>query len=94
MPGLKFFFGLGMAFLVIAGGLYLYEVNSATVKGFKIKELEKKVENLRAENKKMENLRAKHESIIATQEKTKDLQMIPSRVVEYVNVIIGGVAKK
>lgn len=92
--GLKFFSGLGIVFVFIAGGFYLYEVNSAAIKGFKIKELERKVENLRAENKKLENNSAKYESITATQEKTRDLQMVPSRVVEYVSVTSGGVAKK
>lgn len=92
--GLRFFFGFGIIFLVAAGGLYLYEVNSATIKGFQIKELEKKVEDLRTENKKLENQHARYESMTATQEKTKDLQMIPSKAVEYVTVTSGGVAKK
>lgn len=92
--GLKFFSGIGIVFLFVAGGLYLYEVNSAAVKGFKMKEIEKKVDDLRAENKKLENNSAKYESITTTQEKTRELQMVPSRSVEYVTVTPGGVAKK
>lgn len=92
--GLKFISGIGIVFLIAGVGFYLYEVNSAAIKGFKIKDMERRVENLRAENKKLENNSAKYESITAMQEKTKKLQMVPSRLVEYVMVLSGDVAKK
>lgn len=82
------------AALIFIGAFYLYEVNSAAVKGYKIKELEKKVEVLKEENKKFSNLQADYESMQNTHERTLGLNMVESRDIEYITVMSGGVAKR
>ncbi|NQU84065.1 MAG: hypothetical protein HQ536_05140 [Parcubacteria group bacterium] len=80
--------------LILIGSFYLYEVNGAAVKGFLIKDLEKKVDELKEENKRLSNLHADYESMQNTQERTQVLQMVASRNIEYITVMSGGVAKR
>lgn len=83
-----------VAVFIFVGAFYLYEVNSATVKSFKMKELEKKVEVLKEENKKIGKMQAEYESMKNTHERIQSLNMIASRNVEYVTVFSGEVAKR
>ncbi|MEA3272098.1 MAG: hypothetical protein U9P90_00345 [Patescibacteria group bacterium] len=90
----RFLTGLCVATLIFVGVFYLYEVNSAAVKGYKIKEIEKKVDELKEENKRLGNLQADYESMQNTNERTKTLQMVASHNIEYITVLSSGVAKR
>ncbi len=66
-----------VAFLIcVLSVVYFLQINSAAAKGFEIKDLEMKVEELRESNKKLELKSAELKSMASVKERIKDLNMV------------------
>jgi cell division protein FtsL len=71
-------------FLIILSSLaYVIQVNSIAVKGFKIEELRKRVNQLQMENEKLEIKVAEMQSMSKIEEVANQLGLVKSEKVEY-----------
>lgn len=73
---------------------YLLQITQASTKGFKIKELEKKISDLKQTNEKLEFEITHLESIQNIQKLSEELGMVKAEEVEYLEPIMAGVAVK
>ena len=82
--------------LLLAGvvGGYVFVVNNSTIKGFKARELEKKVQALKETNDKFKLKVAETQSITNLQNKISAIQMVPVDKFEYVAAVDSVMAKK
>jgi cell division protein FtsL len=71
--------------LLFAGGLYLFQISSLATKGFKIKDLEKKIETLKEQKEKIELEIADLQSTNKVQERIKNLNMVLTTKVSYIS---------
>jgi len=76
-----------------AGVFYIFEVNDVATRGFKIKELEKRVQELEDSNAKLKIREAELRSMYNIEEKTKDLNMVAPGNISYM-ALPGNVAMK
>ena len=86
----------GVIFLLLIGviGGYIFVVNSSTLKGFKARELEQKVQALKEANNKFELKVAEGQSVTNIKEKISTTNMVPVDKFEYVAAGDSSVAKK
>ena len=76
-----------------AGVFYIFEVNNSATKGYEIRGLETKLNELRKENETLRIQAAELKSMYKIEEKTKDLNMVAPKDVSYLN-LPGDVAMK
>lgn len=73
-----------VALLILTSGfIYILEVNSAATKGYKIKDLEKKIEDIKKENKEMQLSIIELQSIQRINQRVADLSLVAVERVEY-----------
>ena len=76
-----------------AGVFYIFEVNNVATQGYQIKDLEKKVQDLKNSNENLKIREAELRSMYNIEEKTKDLNMTAPKDVSYIS-LPGDVAMK
>jgi hypothetical protein len=77
--------GITLFILIIASGFaYLGLINNVAARGFEIKDLEKKVENLQLESKKLEIKAAELESIQEITKAKNSLNLVEISKIEYI----------
>lgn len=86
--------GITVLLLVGVVGGYIFVVNSSTLKGFKARELEKKVEVLKEANDKFKLKVSESQSVTNIKDKISTTKMIPVDKFEYVAASDSSVAKK
>lgn len=86
----------GVIFFLLIGviGGYIFVVNNSTLKGFKARELEKKVQALKEANNKFELKVAEGQSVTNIKDKISATNMVPVDKFEYVTAGDSSVAKK
>jgi len=77
----------------VCGACYLYQVNDIATKGYEIRELEDKIQELNKESKKMEIHEVELRSMYNIEKASQDLNLVDSGDVTYVE-INGPVAMK
>lgn len=77
----------------ICGALYLFQVNSIATKGYEIRDLESRINELHKENKKMEIREVELRSMYNIEKASQDLNLVNSKEVTYIE-INGPVAMK
>jgi len=82
-----------VALICAAGVFYIFEVNNSATKGYEIRGLETKLNELRKENETLRIQAAELKSMYKIEEKTKDLNMVAPKDVSYLN-LPGDVAMK
>jgi cell division protein FtsL len=76
-----------------AGVFYIFEVNDVATQGYKIRELEKRAQELRDNNEKLKIQEAELRSMYNIEEKTKNLNMVAPESISYM-ALPGNVAMK
>jgi len=76
-----------------AGVFYIFEVNNIATKGYEIKSLENRLNELRRENENLRLREAELRSIYKIEEKTEELNMVVPQNISYLN-LPGDVAMK
>jgi hypothetical protein len=83
-----------LAFLIIiAGSFYLYQVNDLATKGFEIRDIEKKIQDLQKDGKQMQIREVELRSMYNIEKSTQDLDLVNSSNITYLE-INGPVAMK
>ncbi|MDP1884100.1 MAG: hypothetical protein Q8L10_01920 [Candidatus Moranbacteria bacterium] len=77
----------------VCGALYLYQVNDIATKGYEVRELESRIQELTKENKKMEIQEVELRSMYNIEKASQGLNLVNSGEVTYVE-INGPVAMK
>jgi hypothetical protein len=72
--------------LIFAGAFYLYQVNNITIKGYEIKEVENKIQNLEKESQKLKIREVESRSMYNIEKATEDLNLVNSANVSYVEM--------
>ncbi|MDD4995572.1 MAG: hypothetical protein PHW53_03865 [Patescibacteria group bacterium] len=75
---------VAMILVMIMGGFYLVQVNKVTTKGYKIRDLEKKIQAIEDSSRKVELEIAELQSLDSVEERVKTLGMVPVENVRYV----------
>lgn len=70
--------------LIIAAAVYLYSINSSAVKGYQIRQAEKKVLELRKENENLKIKEAELKSLYHIEESSRNLNMESLKNVSYI----------
>lgn len=81
-------------FIIFISLTYLAKVNSIAIKGFKIKELEKKISQLKNENKKLEMKIIQLESTGEVEEVIDKFNLVKTTEIEYLRRGTGAVAAR
>jgi len=76
-----------------AGVFYIFEVNDVATRGYKIKELEKRAQDLESNNEKLKIREAELRSMYNIEERTKNLNMVAPGNISYIT-LPGNVAMK
>jgi hypothetical protein len=89
---------MSLVFVVVigiffSGGFYLYQVNDIATKGYEIRDLEKRIQDLNKESKKMEIKEVELKSMYNIEKASQDLNLVNSGEVSYIE-INGPVAMK
>lgn len=79
--------------VLLAGSVYLYQVNGLATKGYEIRELETKIQNLEKEGQNLQIKEVELRSMYNIEKATKDLNLVNSSNVSYAE-IKGPVAMK
>lgn len=74
-----------MLFVVLAGIVYIYSINSSAVKGFEMRKAEKEVTGLKKENEKLIIKEAELKSLYNIEEASKKLNMEKPEEISYIN---------
>ena len=82
-----------VAFIATLGIFYIFEVNSNATKGFEIRLLEKKVQELKDSQERLKIREAELKSMYNIEERTKNLNMVAPKDVSYLT-LPGNVAMK
>lgn len=77
---------------VIFGLAYFWQVNSSATRGFKIRELENSIQNLKQDTQQLELQAAERQSLEQITEKVKQLNMVVPLKIEYLQPTGSGVA--
>lgn len=80
--------------LIISGIAYFWQINSLSTRGFKIKELEKDIQQLKLDNQKLELEATNEQSMFNLDEQIKRLNMVELTQVEYLRPTGPAVAVK
>ncbi|OGI24958.1 MAG: hypothetical protein A3J76_03925 [Candidatus Moranbacteria bacterium RBG_13_45_13] len=83
-----------LVMLICASGVfYIFEVNNLATKGYEIRDMENRINELRKENENLRIQAAELKSMYKIEEKTKELNMVVPKDVSYLN-LPGDVAMK
>lgn len=74
-----------MFFIVLAGVVYIYSINSSAVKGFEMRKAEKEVTGLKKENESLIIKEAELKSLYNIEEASKKLNMEQLGDISYIN---------
>lgn len=74
-----------MLFVVLAGVVYIYSINSSAVKGFEMRKAEKEVTGLKKENENLIIKEAELKSLYNIEEASKRLNMEKPEGISYIN---------
>ncbi|MEK7212010.1 MAG: hypothetical protein AAB731_05270 [Patescibacteria group bacterium] len=80
--------------LILAGGGYIFIANNMTVRGFKVRELEGRVQALKQQNDKIKIQVAEKQSITSIKEKITAVNMVPVEKFNYIESGTSEMAKK
>ena len=80
--------------IAVVGLFYLLEVNQATTKGYKMRDLEKKIQQVEDANNKLELEVTELQALNNIQERVKSLGMVPTDKVKYIKTPDSSVAVK
>jgi len=72
--------------VIFAGALYLYQVNNIAIKGYEIREVENKIQDLEKENQKLKIKEVESKSMYNIEKATEDLNLVNSTNVSYVEM--------
>ena len=75
-----------LALVLLIGFAFIIQVNRSTTKGYQIRDLETRIEQLGIENQRMEIEVARNRSVAAIDDKVQMLNMKPVEQVDYVSV--------
>jgi hypothetical protein len=73
-------------FIAALGVFYIFEVNSNATKGFEIRTLEKRVQELKDSQEKLKIKEAELKSMYNIEERTKNLNMVAPKDVSYLTL--------
>lgn len=73
-----------VALACLAGGVYLYSINSSAVKGYQIKQVEKEISELKKENETLRIQEAELNSLRHIEESSKEFNMAGLKNISYV----------
>lgn len=82
-----------VAFIAALGVFYIFEVNSNATKGYEIRSLEKRVQELKDSQERLKIREAELKSMYNIEERTKNLNMVAPKDVSYLT-LPGNVAMK
>jgi len=74
--------------------MYLFEVNSIAVKGFRVRDLEKQIAELRYENEKLQLQAVELKSMTDLSAKVIELEMVPVEEITYLDTTGQVVARR
>ncbi|PJA88430.1 MAG: hypothetical protein CO139_03145 [Candidatus Moranbacteria bacterium CG_4_9_14_3_um_filter_36_9] len=74
----------GLAFLL--GAVYLYQVNDISTKGFEVREVENKIQDLKKENKKMQIEEVELRSLENIEKAKEELNLVNPVSVSYLEI--------
>jgi hypothetical protein len=74
------------AITLIAGAVYLYQVNDLATKGYEIKEIETKITDLEKESKKMQIREVEIRSMYSLEKATQNLELVSPENVSYLEM--------
>lgn len=80
--------------LILLGGFYLFETNDLAIKGFEIKNLEKKSKELGQDNKNLELKITELQSLSNIEELKKELNMIKGGQAEYISSMVSVTSRR
>lgn len=81
--------------LILAGLMtYLWQINSLSTYGFRVRELEKQVGSLRENNKGLENQVVNLQSLSSLQQKIDLFSFVPVTNIEYITPVSSVIAQK
>tara|TARA_Y100000031_G_C8130637_1_gene342724 strand:- start:273 stop:548 length:276 start_codon:yes stop_codon:yes gene_type:complete len=83
-----------LALVLLIGFAYIVQVNRSTTKGYQIRDLETRIEQLGIENQRLEIEVAGNRSVAAVDERVKMLGMVPTETPDYVSAGTPTVALK
>jgi len=72
--------------VIFAGAFYLYQVNNIAIKGYEIREVENKIQDLEKENQKLKIKEVESKSMYNIEKATEDLNLVNSNNVSYVEI--------
>jgi hypothetical protein len=72
--------------ICMCGAFYLYQVNDSVTKGYEIRELESRIQNLNKESKKMEIKEVELKSMYNIEKASQDLNLVSSGEVSYIEI--------
>lgn len=70
----------------MCGAFYLYQVNDTVTKGYEIRELESRIQELNRESKKMEIREVELKSMYNIEKASQDLNLVSSGEVSYIEI--------
>lgn len=73
-----------VAFIILAGILYLYSINKSAAKGYQYKQIEKDISELKNENEQLKIKEAQLKSLYYLEEASKNLNMTGTKSVSYI----------
>jgi hypothetical protein len=78
---------LAMAMLlVLFGVLYLYQVNNIAIRGYEVRDIENRIQDLQKENQKLKIQEVESKSMYNIEKATEDLNLVNSSNVSYVEM--------
>ncbi len=83
-----------VAFLVVSSLAYFWQITSLSVRGFKIKDLENSIQQLKKDNQKLELEATDKEAMLNVEEKVKGLGLVAVEKVDYLTVVSPVVAMR
>lgn len=76
---------VAVVFALFSGFLYIYSINQSAVKGFKIRQIEKEITEMRNENELLKIREAELRSFYKIEETSKNLNMLEARDITFVD---------
>ena len=83
-----------IVFLIAVIGGYIFVANNMTAKGFKVRELENKLQALKDQNEKFKVIVAESQAVGSIREKISSTQMVPVDKFDYLEETDTAMAKK
>lgn len=72
--------------LIFAGASYLYQVNNISIKGYEVKAIESRIQELEKENQKLKIREVESRSMYNIEKNTENLNLVKSANVTYVEM--------